>query len=444
MLASAVGRPAQVVAITRGGRPFAAELSVSQVRGASNDPVAYLVTVRDQSERLLREQEQRRTRTLVELGAVVAGIAHELNNPLAAVLSYADLVKEEPGLTPDVAEEVEVINREAHRAAAIARQLLGLVRHGERPREVMNGNALVEQSLRARAASFAAHGIQVVTDLAKDLPPISAVPGEVEQVVANLLANAEYAMHAAHREGRLTVSTRWSGRFVEIAVADDGPGIAPEHAARLFEAFFTTKPVGSGTGLGLSIARRIARDHGGDLLVTSAPGAGATFTLCLPVASVTTTSARSGELSAAPAAPAAAGGGMRILVVDDEASIRRGVERLLARRGHHVTAVADAREADAALAEGGVDLVLCDVHLDGASGLDIYRAAVARRPALADRFVFMSGDVMSRELRESLAASGSRYLLKPFETAELLGEVERARRDSSPEPSLGTARIGDR
>jgi len=424
------GRPVQVVIRARAARPFAAELSVSLVRDESDQTASYLVTVRDQSEKLVAEQALRRTQTLSELGAVVAGIAHELNNPLTGVLSYAEVVREEPGLPASVREDVDVIHHEAQRAAGIARQLLGLVRRGERPREIVDVNRLVQQALRARAASFAAHGIQASTSLAGEPPRIHAAAGEIEQVLANLLANAEHAMHTANGRGHLTATIRVSGGFVEISVADDGPGIAPENLPRLFEAFFTTKPVGSGTGLGLSIARRIARDHGGDLVASSAPGQGATFSLCLPVATAAATTSAPPE---APAAPTTPGGAERLLIIDDEPSIRRAFQRLLTQRGYSVTAAADVGEAERALADGEFDLVFSDLHLGEANGLELYSAVVGRRPSLAGRFVFMSGDIMSPELRDVVAQTGARYLLKPFDIADLVREIERSR--STPKPA---------
>jgi PAS domain S-box-containing protein len=422
------GRPVAVVARTAAGRPFAAELSVSAARDASGLATSYLVALRDQSEKLVAEQAQRRTQTLSELGAVVAGIAHELNNPLTGLLSYAEVVREEPDLPASVREDVDVLYHEAQRAAGIARQLLRLVRLGEGTREIVEVNSLVQQALRPRAASFAAHGIHVRCSLADVLLRISAAAGEIEQVLANLLGNAEHAMHRAHAGGQLTASTRLSDGFVEITVSDDGPGIPLEHMPRLFDAFFTTKPVGSGTGLGLSIARRIARDHGGDLVATSTPGQGAAFTLRLPEARTTFVTTKGADAAVVPST----GGAMRLLIIDDEPSIRHAFERLLTRRGYRVATAATLGDAEAALALGTFDLVFCDLHLGGASGLDFYRAVVSRMPALAKRFIFMSGDVMSQELRDVVAQTGARYLLKPLDSSALVQEIEQNRAGAPP------------
>jgi two-component system NtrC family sensor kinase len=425
VLRAAEGKPAEVVARAAGGHPLAAELSVAPVRDDAGHPAAYLVTVRDQSERLRREQATRRTQALTELGTVIASIAHDLTNPLAAVTSFADVVSETPGLPGDAREGIDIMTREARRAAGIARQLLGLVRNGGRPREVMNLHELVEQALKARGRSFAAHGIEVLASNGVPASTVMGVRGEIEQVLSNLLANAEQAMYEAHGRGRLTVALHNGDAMVDVAVADDGPGISRENLARLFEPFFTTKPVGSGTGLGLSIARRIARDHGGDLLVESAPGKGATFTLRLPLATeplaaeAPNPAAEPKRQSSAPSA--------RILVLDDEPSIRRAVEKLLGRKGHVVATAADGPSATQALEKTDFDLVFCDVHLGETDGVELYRAVIARRPEYRGRFVFMTGDVMSAELREFCAKTGCAHLAKPFETEELLEAVAHAR-----------------
>ncbi len=412
---------AQVVARTTGGRPFAAELSASPVRDGQRMPIACLVTVRDQSERLRREQADRRTQSLSELGATIASIAHELNNPLSAVIAYADLLREWPGFTGQAAEDVHVITHEARRAAGIARQLLNVVRSGERPRETVDLRRLVERTLKSRAASFAAHGIRLSFASGAGQWPVFVVPGEIEQVVVNLLANAEQAMHGERGEGSLRVSLRRAGGHVELEIADDGPGIPPEHLPRLFEAFFTTKPVGVGTGLGLSIARRIARDHGGDLTVAATEGRGAAFTLRLPAASAA-------QLTIEPRPPVPRKGSAapkRILVVDDEPALRQSVARILQRGGVEAIAVANAEDALRQLDTTAFDLVLCDVHLGDRSGIDVYQTAVRRDPGLQGRFVFMTGDVLSLELREFFASAHVRHLPKPFELTELFQEVER-------------------
>jgi two-component system NtrC family sensor kinase len=423
-----------VIACTRDGRPFAAEVAVSPVHDGAGQPIAYLVTVRDQSDRVRSEQARRRAETLSELGATIASIAHELNNPLASVVAYAELLQEaRPGLSEQAGSDLRTIAHEARRAAGIARQLLNLVRRGEQPRQSVDLNQLVERTLRARAASFAAHGIQVTFQPQASLPPVSVAPGEIEQVLVNLLANAEQAMHQARGWGRLEVVTRAAEQGVEVVVKDDGPGIEPEHLPQIFESFFTTKPVGVGTGLGLAIARRIARDHGGELSAASELGRGATFTLRLPVgASQPAPAPRPAELARRPESNEP-GTPLRLLVVEDEPALRQSVSRLLQAQGWWVAGVEDAEAALGRLESEAFDVVLCDIHLGGRSGLELYDTAVRRRPELASRFLFVTGDVLSHEVREFLKRTGARQLSKPFEVAELVDAVRQF--DLSAEPA---------
>jgi len=285
--------------------------------------------------------------------------------------------------------------------------------------ETVDLNALVERTLKGRASNFAAHGIHVHFSAAAGLAPVSVVPGEIEQVLVNLLVNAEQAMHGARGRGELHIVTRSAGQHVEVQVADDGPGIKPEHLPRLFETFFTTKPVGVGSGLGLSIARRIACDHGGDLVAESELGKGATFRLCLPAAGPAL-------MSQEPPPPAGSGSPGRvqtILIVEDEPALLQSVERLLRRRGFEVAAVADVGSALEQLERRMFDVVLCDIHLGDQSGIQLYHAAAHRRPDLRTRFVFVTGDVLRLEVRDFLDSTGARRLTKPFELTELLHEI---------------------
>jgi PAS domain S-box-containing protein len=421
------GDTATLPARTLGDAPFAAEVAVSPVADPSHGVVAYLLTIRDQSQRLRQDDVEHRTRALAQLGEAVGSIAHEINNPLAAVITLSQVAATAPGLPDGLREDLVAIASEAARATAIARGLLTRLRPAT---AVAPGpidlNAIVRHALRVRRAGFAAHGIAVVAQFSDALAPVPANPDEIHQVLANLLANAEHAMHSAHGRGTLTVRTRVAGDVAEITVEDDGPGISREHVLRLFEPFFTTKPVGVGTGLGLSIARRIARTHGGDLVAQSEPGAGAAFTLRLPVAAAATPAAED-------TAVAIGSRPRRILVVDDEPGVRRALERLLGRRGHAVQVAESVASAAGVLAANDAwDVVLCDDRLGEESGVSLYRATAARNPRLAARFVFMSGDLANPELQALLRDRHIRSLSKPFPHAELLALVE----DVSPSASV--------
>lgn len=402
------------------GRVFPAELRTSGVRGADGKTVAWLVAARDCSEELRNEEARRREQALRELGSLVAGIAHELNNPLTSVVTYSEILAQEgEGLPPEAKEAAEILAHEGRRAARIARQLLDKVRKREGHLEEFDLNRVADEAVRARRARFAAHGITVICELDRGLPPVRGKPNEVEQIAANLLANAEDAMYTAHGGGLLKVRTELEHGFAVLVVEDDGPGIPAELLPRIFEPFFTTKG-DRGTGLGLAIARRIAREAGGDLEAENAENRGARFILRLPVADPDGSSDKAaGASEEALPAPPTARSQLRVLVVDDEPHIQRALKRFLERQGHQVVLASDFPEAVKLIEEAGLDAILCDVHLPGGTGMELYTVLRSLRPELCCRFVLMSGDVLGFEVAAFLARHRTPHLAKPFELSEV-------------------------
>ncbi len=409
------GRPADLATVIA--------LAVAVVASSALVAAFALLVRAAERRRQCLEEEARRGRTLAEIGTVVASIAHELNNPLAAVTAYADVIRSAE-VPESLRADIDVMAHEAERAGKIARQLLRMARRDEQPRGVVRVDSVVERALRARAPSLAQHRITVRVKLAENLPAVPGVADEIEQVVLNLLTNAEHAMHEAHGQGVLSVVTRLESDWVVLAVTDDGPGVRADDLPRLFDAFFTTKSVGVGTGLGLSIARRIARAHGGDLAVASHPDRGATFTLTLRADHASRDAA-----VAPPIAPILVP--LRVLVIDDEPSIRSALERLLRRQGHVARTAGGPLEALAAVSQERFDAVFCDVHLGEGSAAALYHDAVRLDATLAGRFVFSSGAALAPELCRLVEDSGSLHLAKPFETRDLLAALAHAARGSS-------------
>jgi two-component system NtrC family sensor kinase len=256
-------------------------------------------------------------------------------------------------------------------------------------------------------------------DLQAELPPVAGKPTEVEQIVANLLANAEEAMYSAHGGGALKVETRLEGEALILIVQDDGPGIPADVLPRIFEPFFTTKGE-RGTGLGLAIARRIAREAGGDLEAGNAPTSGARFVLRLPVAVPGVSSGKAPSVAQkGPPLPPAPKSRLQILVVDDEPHIRGALGRFLERQGHRVVLASDFSEAVKSIEAFGFDAILCDVHLPGGTGMKLYTFLRSRRAELRCRFVLMTGDTLGGDVAAFLARHRIPYLAKPFELSEV-------------------------
>lgn len=430
----------------RDGREFPAQVHARAVRddgGAVRHFECYVVDLaplRD-AEHALRQAEK-----LAAVGRVVSGVAHELNNPLSAVLLFADGLLES-GQHPEERETLTLIREQAWRARAIVRDLLTFVREVSGTREVLAAADVVSRVGRALALQAEAEGAFLALDIPESLGWVDVDRAAIEQVLANLVLNA---LQAAPRSTvRLTARVEGAereepGRLV-IAVEDDGPGIAPEVMARLFEPFFTTKPEGVGTGLGLSVSLGIATRHGGTLTAGNRAPHGARFTLALPratapavraepVATAGHTAPVTAAVAAAPPGRPAASG-RRVLIVDDEPPVRSALVRYFTRRGWTVEEAGDGgaaldRIAARVAAVAGSDelpfaLILSDLRMPGLSGAAFHDEIARRAPSLLARLAFSTGDVVSEEAAAFVARTRCPVLEKPYELATLDALVAR-------------------
>jgi PAS domain S-box-containing protein len=256
-------------------------VTLSPIRGDAGPLAGQVMTVRNLTEDRRQAEHQQQAAKMVALGELVAGVAHEVNNPLAAISAFAQLLLEET-LGEEQSESVRLIKREADRAVAVIRDLLTFARKTPARDSVLDVNELASKTLRLRSYGFKAVGIEVVTELDPAVPLVRADEQKIQQVLLNLIVNAEHAMQSSP-ERRLRLVTRCEGDGVSIAITDTGTGMTPDIQARIFEPFFTTKPEGTGTGLGLSVSYGIVQAHGGALTCESTPGLGTTFRISLPV-----------------------------------------------------------------------------------------------------------------------------------------------------------------
>lgn len=251
-----------------------------------NDPAGRAIALgilRDTSQEQEIRNELVQIGKLATAGELLAGVTHELNNPLAAVLSLAELLAERADLDPEVRDDLLQIRREAQRAANIVRQLLAFVRRHDPMRMPVKMNPLVRDTVALRRGALRLAGIEVELEL-RDVPAVEGDEHQLQQMLLNLFTNAEYAMAAVKGRRLLYVATRAVPGGLELAVRDTGPGIPPEVLPRIFDPFVTTKRAGEGTGLGLSIVNRVVREHGGRVVADNHPGGGAVFTVFLPEA----------------------------------------------------------------------------------------------------------------------------------------------------------------
>ncbi|MFN8583084.1 MAG: ATP-binding protein [Gemmatimonadaceae bacterium] len=373
--------------------------------GVANGALAIVRNITQ--EKRVVEQMMRHER-MAAVGHLVSGLSHELNNPLASVMALGELLVESPALPPEEHESAELILDEARRAAKIIGNLLAFARQQPSQKSPLDINVLVAQAVDMRRYALQLDNMMVDVRLTPHLPPVLADASQLQQVLLNLLANAEQALTDWPGERHLSVLTTRTGDHVAVTVTDSGPGIQPENRARIFDPFFTTRGVGKGTGLGLSVAEGIVRDHGGRIYVESSLGAGATFVVELPLARPAGDPVTTSKEWPVPVKP------LRLLVVDDEAGIREALTRLLSRMGHAVDAAADGFEARERLASRTYDRILLDVRMPGLSGDTLYRELADRSQDLASRVIFLTGDSENATLQSFVASTGCPCITKPF------------------------------
>ncbi len=374
-------------------------------------------TVKTTQEQLIQREK------LSAVGQFVAGVAHELNNPLTAVVGFSELLQTMP---PGAATHgyLDRIAKSALRCHKIVQSLLSFARQQTPARKLVQLHAVVDDVLDIMAYDLRTSGITVEREFAADLPLITADIHQLQQVFVNILSNARQAMEPAQREGRVTIRTRVIEKTVSVEFVDNGPGIRPEHLARIFDPFFTTKPVGKGTGLGLSLCYGIIQEHGGKITARSEPGRGAAFQIDLPAAPegpMAVIRSGDGAADAAGRAPER----RAILVIDDEPWILDLAKDLLRADGHSVEVASGGQQALEWIAKRKFDVIVSDWKMPGMNGVRLYEHLAATDPAVAKRMMFMTGDVVSETFQQFLKQHNLTCLAKPFATGEFRAAVTR-------------------
>ncbi len=361
------------------------------------------------------------TEKMAAVGQLVSGIAHELNNPLTSIMGYGQLLLAH-GLDPIQFSEASKVFHEAERARRIVKNLLYFARENEPERTRVNLNEIVERTLALRSYELKVEDILIECTLATDLPETMADPYQMQQVILNLLVNAEQSLLHGRGKGKVQIRTRCvEGNRLAVEVSDDGPGIPREIVSRIFDPFFTTKPAGLGTGLGLSIVYGIVKQHDGEVTAENQPTGGARFTIELPVVEVpvTTEETIERELKVA-AAPRS-----KVLVVEDEPTVAQLIVDVLREEGHQVEAVLDSQEGLTRLSRSRYDLIICDLRMPRLDGPAFYEALVRSGSAARDRIIFITGDTLAPRTMKFLQDVKVTYLAKPFLVEELKLAVNR-------------------
>jgi signal transduction histidine kinase len=394
----------------------------TQVPVARDDELGTVGTHFNHMTRALRDRAEEQGR-FAAAGELLGGVAHEVNNPLMAIASHAELRLADGNVPPEQRNEMQSILRQAQRAAKLLRGLLRFVRAGEKRTAAVNMNDVVRSALDLVSYRFTIDEISIGGRLDPELPTVVGDANRLEQVIVNLLSNALDALRSIKPPRQLSVDSYIddTGSRVCVTVTDNGPGVAPEIAQRLFRPFASTKGI-RGTGLGLYISRQLVREAEGELDLVTHAEPGARFLVWLPTArqALPTAPAAAPQPTPVPAATPKSLAGIRVLLVDDEELIRRPMSRFLSKRGAEIREAGDGEAALTRLQEGfDPHVILVDLRMPKMDGAELYERLQQDRPGLAERVIFLSGDITHLASRGLSEVPRDRVLVKPVELAEL-------------------------
>ena len=377
-----------------------------------------LMLVRDITDQRRAQTQLQQAEKLAAMGQLVSGVAHEINNPAAIISGFAQTLLLDQ-LGTEQRETVQMMYDEATRIGRITSNLLAFARAGSKERTLVELNEIVRRTFALRSYHLATLNITVNLDLDDANPKAWANGSEVQQMLLNLLINAEQALLTVSEKRTITIRTAVAGDDgVWLQVADSGPGIPPNIQEKIFDPFFTTKPEGAGTGLGLSICYGIVHDHGGRISVDSVPGHGATFTIALPRDARTRQRTTPAPMPI-PEEARTPDGNLSVLLIDDEEGLRRAVVSFLKRRGMHVIAVEDGGDALRVLRRERFDVIVSDVRMPGMSGGEFLERLRRDHPAMVKRLIFTTGDTFAPDTSTLLRDAGVPSLVKPYDFSQL-------------------------
>jgi two-component system NtrC family sensor kinase len=384
----------------------------------TGEPGAAVLLFEDQTEKRRLQEQLLQSEKMSAIGQLIAGVAHDLNNPLASVVGFSDLLGEAADVPPRLAEPLAVIRQEAERASAIVRNLLSFARRQEGERQLQSIRPILESTHQLLKNQLLAAHIELTLTFEPGLPEVEVHANQIKQVFVNIINNAAQAIAStrAREGGRIEILTKCEPDGLSVNIADNGPGIPDAVSQRVFEPFFSTKSEGEGTGLGLSISLGIVKEHGGNISVDpggAGSGRGATFTVELPTGVRAELSPLARGAEAEPA-PAERHERLRVLVVDDEPHILHYMQATLESWGHEVVLAHDGSQALKRALMQPFDLIICDLRMPRLGGREMFHTLARMHPTVADRIIFATGDTVRGDTLQFLEELGRPFLQKPF------------------------------
>ncbi len=414
-----VSRDAEMISDEGGPQSAAFRVTAVPVVRKDDSGARLLLVIDDISEQADQRNRMVANSRLVAVGEMAAGVAHELNNPLTAVLGFSQLALKQT-TDPVLRKDLEAIANEAERAGQIVDNLLGFARAHAGRGDHFDTAASLKKVLDLREYECRVNNIEVVTYLDPDTPATRADGHRMEQVFLNLIGNAIHAISEHSGRGSITVGLVAIDGLIRISITDDGPGIPEDVLPHIFEQFYTTKPVGKGTGLGLHICQEIVRDHGGEIRVESHEGRGTTFVVEIPIVAVEEPMDENPAEVERPQSFAM----LNVLAVDDEPVITDLLSRILSGLGHEVDVASDGAEALRMINMVDYDAILLDVKMPGLGGPEVLRCIEGLRPDLPERVLFITGDTVSPSTQAFIQDEEIDVLHKPFSLEELRGRLQ--------------------
>jgi signal transduction histidine kinase len=380
------------------------------------DEPSSIIGIFDLSERKAAEHEIQSQREALHqseklnaLGTLLAGVAHELNNPLSVVVGHSFLLAD-TAMDEKVKNRAEKIGKAAQRCSAIVKNFLAMARQSKQVLSEVDINGVISGTLEITGYVLKTARIEIDTDLTKKLPSVWGDSDQIGQVVMNLVINAKQALETQEGQKRISIDSRISAdkKSVVIGVSDNGPGVPEDAKKRIFDPFYTTKGVGIGTGLGLSVSRGIVEAHHGSIAVRNNTDNGAVFEVRLPISQGHDKERRSRPSSQTTT------NSYSILIVDDEPEVMETLSELLEAQGHRVIQAESGAAALHLLSELDCDLILCDLRMPVMDGPELYRQVCRSFPHLSKRIAFVTGDILDPSSGDFLEAANLPYLEKPF------------------------------